>query len=109
MYSKRHYSGLGFFGAEIVIGGLALLAHSSYKKSWGGFESTYDSYQKETDPGTLIKLRPDIIQYARDTKRYNSFLKGIRIAGAAVWGLNMIHAYIAVSYTHLTLPTIYSV
>ena len=94
MYSKRNYSGLGFFGAEIVIGGLALLAHSSYKKSWGGFESTYDSYQKETDPGTLIKLRPDIIQYARDTKRYNSFLKGIRIVGASVWGLNMVHAYI---------------
>ena len=94
MYSKRTYSGLGFMGAEIIIGGLALLTHSSHQKSWGGFESTYDSYQKETDPGTLIKLRPDIIQYASDTKRYNSFLRGLRIVGASVWGLNMLHAYI---------------
>ncbi len=94
MYSKRNYSGLGFFGAEIVIGGLALLAHSSYQKSWAGFETTYDNYQNETDPGTLIKLRPKILQYASDTKRYNSFLKGLRIVGASVWGLNMVHAYI---------------
>ena len=94
MYSKRTYSGLGFMGAEIVIGGLALLAHSSYQKSWGGFETTYDNYQNETDPGTLIKLRPKILQYASDTKRYNSFLKGLRIVGASVWGLNMLHAYI---------------
>ena len=94
MYSKRTYTGLGFMGTEIVIGGLALLAHSSYQKSWGGFESTYDSYQQETDPGTLIKLRPKIIQYASDTKRYNSFLKGLRAVGASVWGFNMLHAYI---------------
>jgi hypothetical protein len=42
----------------------------------------------------LIELRPDIIQYAKDTDRYNTFLKGLRIAGASVWGLNMLHAYI---------------
>ena len=94
MYSKRTYTGLGFMGAEIIIGGLALLTHSSHQKSWGGFESTYNSYQQETDPGTLIRLRPDIIQYARDTRRYNSFLKGLRVVGASVWGLNMLHAYI---------------
>ena len=94
MYSKRTYTGLGFMGTEILIGGLALLAHSSYQKSWGSFESTYNSYQNETDPGMLINLRPQIVRYASDTKRYNSFLKGLRLLGASVWGLNMLHAYI---------------
>ena len=94
MYSKRTYTGLGIFGAEMIIGGLALLAHSNYQKSWGGFETTYKNYKDEDDPAILIELRPDIIQYAKDTDRYNTFLKGLRIAGASVWGLNMLHAYI---------------
>ena len=94
MYSKRTYTGLGIFGAEMIIGGLALLAHSNYQKSWGGFQTTYENYKKEDDPGKLIELRPDIIEYANDTERYNTFLKGLRIAGASVWGLNMLHAYI---------------
>ena len=62
VYSKRAYTGLGFFGAEIIIGSLALLAHSNYQKSWGGFQETYKSYQIEDDPGKLIQLRPDIIR-----------------------------------------------
>lgn len=94
MYSKRTYTGLGIFGAEMIIGGIALLAHSNYQKSWGGFETTYNNYNEEDDPGKLIELRPKIIEYAKDTDRYNTFLKGLRIAGASVWGLNMIHAYI---------------
>ena len=49
VYSKRAYTGLGFFGAEIIIGSLALLAHSNYQKSWGGFQETYKSYQIEDD------------------------------------------------------------
>ena len=94
MYSKRTYTGLGIFGAEMIIGGIALLAHSNYQKSWGGFETTYNNYNDEDDPGKLIELRPKIIEYAKDTDRYNTFLKGLRIAGASVWGLNMLHAYI---------------
>jgi hypothetical protein len=94
VYSKRAYTGLGFFGTEIIIGGLALLAHSNYQKSWGGFDKTYKSYQSESDPAKLIELRPDIIRYASDTKKHNNFLKGLRIFGASVWGINMLHAYI---------------
>ena len=94
VYSKRSYTGMGFFGTEIIIGGLALLAHSNYQKSWGGFEETYSNYQNENDPGKLLELRPDIIRYASDTKKYNNFLKGLRIVGASIWGINMLHAYI---------------
>ena len=82
VYSKRAYTGLGFFGAEIIIGSLALLAHSNYQKSWGSFQETYKSYQIEDDPGKLIQLRPDIIRYANDTKKHNDFLRGLRIVGA---------------------------
>ena len=77
IYSKRTYTGLGIFGAEMIIGGIALLAHSNYQKSWGGFETTYNNYNDEDDPGKLIKLRPKIIEYAKDTDRYNTFLKGL--------------------------------
>ena len=94
VYSKRSYTGMGFFGTEIIIGGLALLAHSNYQKSWGGFEEKYTNYQSENDPGKLIELRPDIIRYASDTKKHNNFLKGLRILGASIWGINMLHAYI---------------
>lgn len=94
VYSKRAYTGLGFFGAEIIIGSLALLAHSNYQKSWGGFQETYKSYQIEDDPGKLIQLRPDIIRYANDTKKHNDFLRGLRIVGASIWSINMLHAYI---------------
>ncbi|MFL3014116.1 MAG: hypothetical protein ACJZ19_06060, partial [Candidatus Neomarinimicrobiota bacterium] len=88
------YTGMGFFGTEIIIGGLALLAHSNYQKSWGGFEEKYTNYQNENDPGKLVELRPDIIRYASDTKKHNNFLKGLRVVGASIWGLNMLHAYI---------------
>ena len=94
VFSKRSYTGLGFFGTEIIIGGLALLAHSNYQRSWGGFEQKYTNYQNENDPGQLIELRPDIIRYASDTKKHNNFLKGLRIVGASIWGINMLHAYI---------------
>jgi len=94
IYSKRDYIGFGIIGTEMVLGGLALLAYSNYKKSWGGFESTYNSYQSETDPATLLEMRPDIISYANDTQKYNNFMKGIRGIGLAVWGMNMVHAYI---------------
>ena len=94
IYSKRNYTGYGFMGTEVLLGSLALLAHSSYKKSWGGFDATYKSYQTETDPATLLKMRPDIISYANDSHRYNTFMKGIRNIGLAVWGMNMLHAYI---------------
>ena len=94
VYSKRSYTGMGFFGTEIIIGGLALLAHSNYQKSWGGFEEKYKTYQNENDPGKLLELRPDIVRYASDTKKYNNFLKGLRIVGASIWGINMLHAYI---------------
>jgi hypothetical protein len=94
VYSKRSYTGMGFFGTEIIIGGLALLAHSNYQKSWGGFEEKYTNYQNENDPGKLIELRPDIIRYASDTKKHNNFLKGLRVVGASIWGINMLHAYI---------------
>ena len=94
VYSKRSYTGMGFFGTEIIIGGLALLAHSNYQKSWGGFEEKYTNYQNENDPGKLVELRPDIIRYASDTKKHNNFLKGLRVVGASIWGMNMLHAYI---------------
>ena len=94
IYSKRNYTGFGIIGTEMILGGLALLAHSNYKRSWGGFESTYNSYQSETDPATLLEMRPDIINYANDTQKYNNFMKGVRNIGLAVWGMNMVHAYI---------------
>ena len=56
---------------------MALLAHSNYQKSWGGFQETYKSYQIEDDPGKLIQLKPDIIRYANDTKKHNDFLRGL--------------------------------
>ena len=94
IFSKKKFTGYGFMGAEIFIGSLALIASSSYQKSWGGFESTYQSYQTEEDPAVLLSLRPKIKQYARDTNKHNSFMRIIRNLGIGVWGMNMLHAYI---------------
>ena len=66
----------------------------AYDKAWGGFEKNYNEYQLTTDPHTLYKLRPKIIQYANDTKQYNTLMKNIRGLAVSVWLLNMFHAYL---------------
>ena len=94
MYSKRKYVGMGFLATEITLAGFAFIWQSDYKQSWGGFQNTYNSYQNLTDPKELLELRPDIIRYARETKRYNDLMRNVRILGLGIWVVNMIHAYI---------------
>ena len=94
IYSKRKYIGMGFLATELTLGGFALLWHSDYKQSWGGFENTYNNYQNYSDPKMLLDLRPDIIRYAKETKRYNDLMRNIRNLGLGIWVINMIHAYI---------------
>ena len=94
MYSKRKYVGMGFLATELTLGGFMFIWSSDYKQSWGGFQNTYNSYQNLTDPKELLELRPDIIRYARETKRYNNLMRNVRNLGLGIWAVNMIHAYI---------------
>ena len=94
MYSKRKYVGMGFLATELTLGGFMFIWHSDYKQSWGGFQNTYNNYQNLTDPKDLLELRPDIVRYARETKRYNNLMRNVRNLGLGIWVVNMIHAYI---------------
>ena len=94
MYSQRKYVGMGILATEIFLAGFAFIWHSDYQQSWGGFENTYERYQRLSDPRQIQELRPKVIKYANDTRRYNNLMKGIRNLGISVWVLNMVHAYI---------------
>ena len=94
MYSQRKYVGMGILATEIFLAGFAFIWHSDYKQSWGGFENTYERYQRLSDPREIQELRPKVIKYANDTRRYNNLMKGIRNLGVGIWLANMVHAYI---------------
>ena len=47
--------------------------------------------------------------HAKDIYRFARFLTGSDDAAADVTSETFLRAWVAVSYTHLTLPTIYSV
>ena len=94
IWAERKYPGYGFMGTEATLGTAALIAYLQYDKAWGGFEKTYSDYQKGSDPHELIELRPQIIQYAADTRKYNAFMKNIRSVGLSIWAVNMVHAYL---------------
>tara|TARA_B110000116_G_scaffold271813_1_gene293794 strand:- start:3033 stop:4019 length:987 start_codon:yes stop_codon:yes gene_type:complete len=94
IWAQRKYPGYGFMGTEATLGMAALIAYYQYNKAWGSFEKNYGAYQDGTDPHLLIDLRPKIVQYAADTKRYNAFMSNIRGIGLSIWVVNMVHAYI---------------
>ena len=94
IWAEKKYPGYGFMSVEGVLGISALLAHNRYNKSWSGFEKNYNEYIIGTDPSELLELRPKIIKYAKETERYNAFMKNIRTISLSVWAVNMIHAYL---------------
>jgi hypothetical protein len=94
VWAEKKYPGYGFMGVEGVLGASALLAYDRYDKSWGGFERNYNDYNSGTDPHELLELRPKIIQYAKETERYNAFMKNIRTISLSIWVVNMMHAYL---------------
>ncbi|HJN97577.1 MAG TPA: hypothetical protein QGF51_01245 [Candidatus Marinimicrobia bacterium] len=94
IWAERKYPGYGFMGTEATLGMAAFIAYYQYDKAWGGFQDTYNSYQNDTDPHNLLELRPQIIQYAADTRKYNAFMKNIRSVGLSIWAVNMVHAYL---------------
>ncbi len=94
IWVERKYPGYGFMGTEATLGMAAFIAYYQYDKAWGGFQDTYKSYQNDTDPHNLLELRPQIIQYAADTRKFNSFMKNIRSVGLSIWAVNMVHAYL---------------
>lgn len=94
IWAQKKYPGYGFMGTEATLGMAALIAYYQYNKAWGSFEKNYDAYQDGTDPHSLIDLRPKIVQYAADTKRYNAFMSNIRGVGLSIWVVNMVHAYL---------------
>ena len=94
IWVQRKYPGYGFMGTEAVLGLSALVAYYQYNKAWGNFDENYSSYKNETDPKTIMQLRPRVIKYASDTKQYNSFMKGIRAVASSIWVVNMVHAYL---------------
>jgi len=94
IWVERKYPGYGFMGTEATLGMAAFIAYYQYDKAWGGFQDTYNSYQNDTDPHNLLELRPQIIQYAADTRKYNAFMKNIRSVGLSIWAVNMVHAYL---------------
>jgi len=94
IWVDRKYPGYGFMGTEATLGMAAFIAYYQYDKAWGGFQDTYNSYQNDTDPHNLLELRPQIIQYAADTRKFNAFMKNIRSVGLSIWAVNMVHAYL---------------
>jgi len=94
IWVERKYPGYGFMGTEATLGMAAFIAYYQYDKAWGGFQDTYNSYQNDTDPHNLLELRPQIIQYAADTRKFNTFMKNIRSVGLSIWAVNMVHAYL---------------
>jgi len=94
IWVDRKYPGYGFMGTEATLGMVAFIAYYKYDKAWGGFQDTYNSYQNDTDPHNLLELRPQIIQYAADTRKFNAFMKNIRSVGLSIWAVNMVHAYL---------------
>jgi len=94
IWVDRKYPGYGFMGTEATLGMVAFIAYYQYDKAWGGFQDTYNSYQNDTDPHNLLELRPQIIQYAADTRKFNAFMKNIRSVGLSIWAVNMVHAYL---------------
>ena len=94
IWAQKKLPGYGFMGTEATLGTVALISYIQYQRAWGDFEKTYDFYQNGTDPHDLIEIRPSVIRYAADTRRYNSFMKNIRSVGASIWVFNMFHAYL---------------
>ena len=94
IWAERKYPGYGFMGTEATLGIAAFIAYYQYDKAWGGFQETYIAYQSETDPHELMELRPQIIQYAADSRKYNALIKNIRSVGLSIWAVNMVHAYL---------------
>ena len=94
IWVEKKYPGYGFLGTEATLGLAALISYIQYDKAWGGFEKSYSDYQNGMDPHELSELRPKVIQYADDTRKYNTFMKNIRGVSASIWLLNMLHAYL---------------
>ncbi|SVB30611.1 uncharacterized protein METZ01_LOCUS183465 [marine metagenome] len=94
IWSNKRYPGYAFMSTEATIGLTALVVYLQYNRVWGGFERNYQSYQQSTDPHTLQELRPQVIQYADDSRRYNALMKNLRNVGMSIWIINMFHAYL---------------
>ena len=94
IWVQKKYPGYSFMGTEAALGLSALVAYYQYNKAWGNFDENYSSYKSETDPKTIMQLRPRVIKYASDTKQYNSYMKGIRAVASSIWVVNMVHAYL---------------
>lgn len=94
IWSQKKIPGYGFMGIEAILGTAALISYLQYQESWGSFEKNYNSYQNESDPHNLISIRPKVIQFADETRRYNSFMKNIRSVATSIWVFNMVHAYL---------------
>jgi len=94
IWSQKKIPGYGFMGIEAILGTAALISYLQYRESWGSFEKNYNSYQNESDPHNLISIRPRVIQFADETRRYNSFMKNIRSVATTIWVFNMVHAYL---------------
>jgi len=94
IWVERKYPGYGFLGTEATLGLVALIAYYQYNGAWSGFEKNYNAYQSGMDPHDLYELRPKIIKYAEDTRKYNTFMKNIRAVSASIWVVNMMHAYL---------------
>ena len=94
IWVRRKYPGYGFMGTEATLGIAALISYIQYDKAWGGFEESYNAYKNGTDPRLLETLRPRVIQYAADTRKYNSLMRNIRNIAASIWVVNMVHAYL---------------
>lgn len=94
IWVQRKYPGYGFMGTEATLGMAALISYIQYDKAWGGFEENYNAYKNGTDPRLLETLRPRVIQYAADTRKYNSLMRNIRNIAASIWIVNMVHAYL---------------
>ncbi|MBT3590385.1 MAG: hypothetical protein HOK52_11395 [Candidatus Marinimicrobia bacterium] len=94
LWSKKKYQGWGFMSMEATLGFAALISYYQYDQKWENFQENYDVYLNGTDPHNLLEYRPQIVQYAKESNQYNSYMKQIKNVAIPIWIINMVHAYV---------------
>ncbi|MDP6789769.1 MAG: DUF5683 domain-containing protein [Candidatus Marinimicrobia bacterium] len=103
LYSKKKWSALSFFTTELVISGMALYHHQSYKKAHEEADRFYALYENTDFPELAPGYKEQVLHHVETLKHHNNWLKNYRDAGRLIWLINIAHAY------YVGPETIYSV
>ncbi len=93
LYSKKKWSALSFFTTELLISGMALYHHQSYKTAFEDAERFYALYQDTDFPELAPGYKEQVLDHVNTLKHHNNWLKNYRDAGRIIWLMNIAHAY----------------